>query len=89
MEFLPTLYDASVWYAFFCLVTALAMLVVNVEIIHKLDYPFGGWGTASYLLTSLFLSFIFAPAFFLILMLFGETYKVAVIKTLSEIRKDD
>ena len=89
MEFLPTLYNAAVWYAFFCLVTTLSMLVVNVEIVHKLGYPFGPWGTASYLLTSLFLSFIFAPAFFLILILFGDTYKAAVIKTLLDMASDD
>lgn len=84
MEFLPTLYEAAEWYAFFCLVTALTLAVINLNYIYKIRPGFGISGTFSYLITTILVGFIFAPIFALILLFFSEIYNTAIITVLCD-----
>ena len=83
MEFLPTLYEAAQLYAFFCLVTSLTIGVINGQLLW-LTRPFGWAGNFSYMLTTIMVSFLFAPMFFFILLFFGEVYRSAIFSSLMQ-----
>lgn len=77
MESLPTLYEAAQLYAFFCLVTAICGGIINASVLMKLQV-FKFTPSITYLLTTMFLCFIFAPIFFVIFILYGDSYKLAL-----------
>ena len=81
MESLPTLYEAAQLYAFFSLVTSLTVGVINAQILW-LVRPFGFAGSLSYLVTTLVVTFLFAPVFMFIIMFYGEVYKAAISASL-------
>ena len=83
MEFLPTLYESAQWYAFFCIVTALTVAIINIKYLYQIRPGFGLSGTLTYLLTTMSVGFVFAPIFVLILLFFGEVYNAAIINVLS------
>jgi hypothetical protein len=87
MESLPTLYEAAQLYAFFSLVTSLSIAVINARLLW-LTKPFEFSGNVSYMITTLVVSFLFAPMFFFILLFFGEIYKKAVFASLINIKSD-
>ena len=84
MEYLPTLYEAAEWYAFFCLVTALTVAVININVMVKVRPGFDISGTITYLLTTMLVGFIFAPVFVLILLFFPEVYNTAITTVLCD-----
>lgn len=88
MESLPTLYEAAQLYAFFSLVTALTITVINTQLLW-LVRPFGIGGSMSYMITTLIVSFLFAPMFFVILVAFGEVYRAAIFTSLLKYVDDD
>lgn len=88
MESIPTLYEAAQIYAFFCLVTSLSILAINARLLYLVQ-PFALVGNVSYLVTTLITSFIFAPVFFIILIMFGQVYKDSIINTLLQYVDDD
>jgi hypothetical protein len=83
MESLPTLYEAAQLYAFFSLVTALTVCVINGQLLWLVK-PWGLSGSMSYILTTLIVSFLFAPMFFIILLLFGRVYKESIFGSLLQ-----
>jgi len=83
MEFLLTLYEAAQVYAFFCLVTSLTIGVINGQLLWSIR-PFSWAGNFSYMLTTITVSFLFAPVFFFILLFFGEVYRSAIFSSLMQ-----
>lgn len=89
MELLPTLYEYSQIYAFFSLVTALTVLVINAQLLWLVK-PFGFAGSLSYLITTLVVTFLFAPVFMFILIFYGEVYKSSItVSLLKNIDHDE
>ena len=88
MESLPTLYEAAQLYAFFSLVTALTIGAINGQILFELQ-PWGLMGSLSYMVTTVVVAFLFAPVFFIILLLFGGVYKKAIFNSLLKYVEDD
>ena len=88
MEFLPTLYEAAQLYAFFSLVTALSIGVINGQLLWVVR-PWGLSGSLSYMLTTILVAFLFAPVFFIILLLFGRVYREAIFTSLLQYVDND
>ena len=88
MESLPTLYEAAQLYAFFSLVTALTIGVINGQLLW-LVRPWGLSGSLSYMLTTIVVAFLFAPMFFIILLLFGRVYKESIFGSLLQYVDND
>lgn len=88
MESLPTLYEAAQLYAFFSLVTSLSIAVINARLLW-LTKPFNWTGSISYMVTTVTVSFLFAPMFFFILLFFGEIYRNAVFASLLQYVDND
>jgi len=88
MESLPTLYEAAQIYAFFCLVTSLSIGVINGHLLW-LVRPWGFAGSFSYMVTTVLVAFLFAPMFFIILLMFGNVYKQSILASLLQYTDDD
>lgn len=88
MESLPTLYEAAQLYAFFSLVTSLSIAAINARLLWLVK-PFGFAGNISYMVTTITVSFLFAPMFFFILLFFGEIYKNAIFASLLQNTNND
>ena len=66
----------SRYYAFFCLVTALSYIVLNMYYVWIFKPGFGKTGTLIYLLVTGLSTFIFAPVFFIVLIFCQNLFEI-------------
>jgi len=76
-------------YGFFCLVTALTYGVITIGIFRELGIKMRVMALIAYLATTMFITFLFAPVFFIILLFFSNEYKVAVARNLIDNNEGD
>lgn len=89
MEFLPLIYKIAQYYAFFCLVTALCFVYLNLKAFWIVKLEFMVIPLLSFLMTTFTMAFIFAPAFFFVFLFFSEVYLASVILGLTESTEED
>lgn len=82
------LYEYAMWYAGFCIVTTICILILNVRATMLVRPPFNLTGYSTFLATTSFLVFIFAPIFFVIFIFYSEKYYNGVVTALLKVYED-
>jgi hypothetical protein len=74
MELTSTTYDIAAIYALFCLATMCCIFILNVFAMRASGVKMGFIGASVYLGFTSFVSFLFAPIFFVVYVFYSEVY---------------
>lgn len=77
------LLDILLWYLFFCSVTSIYAVIINIKVFIREQVAGPFLGILAYLLTTLILAFIGAPLFFVALIFYSEIYEESIVNSIN------